>query len=141
MKIKNCARCGGDHDEVESSVLEHPFMPPEAGGIAWTHWAPCPVNGQPILFVLDAGNDPRGADGRLDDVPDPVNGTDAFEGVLEWCYWRFDSLRAGTALDRKEAGLGPQAERDAYKAVLRAFYAKWRLAPPDSEPTVAIREL
>lgn len=125
MKITNidgCNRCGGNHDEVEASKLDHPFSPPEAGGITWTHWAPCPTNGQPILFVLTTDSERTGV---ASDLP---SGSGRFEEALEWCYWRFDALRTGNAADRKEAGLGPQAERDAYKAVIREFYAVWRLA-------------
>jgi len=46
---------------------------------------------------------------------------------LEAAYWRFDSLRAGTNAERVASGLGPQAERDAFKAAVRAFV---RLHPP-----------
>lgn len=119
--IQGCNRCGQDHLEVDATKLDNPFSPPEAGGITWTHWAPCPKNGQPILFVLTSDVEKSGT---ASDLP---SGSTQFEDVIEWCYWRFDSLRAGTAPDRKEAGLGPQEERDAYKAVMRAFYGKWRL--------------
>lgn len=47
--IKHCARCGGDHVLILAMPLTRPFAPEEAGGVAWTHWAPCPTNGEPIL--------------------------------------------------------------------------------------------
>lgn len=122
INIKNCSRCGGTHEGVEPIALAHPFAPPEAGGLAWTEWAPCPTNGQPIM--IGVVGDPR----ETDDVPGCVGGTERFEEALEWCYWNFDARRAGTDTERKAAGLGPQGERDAFKCVMRAFYAKWRLA-------------
>jgi len=40
----DCPRCGGRHNELElhplDSVEDNPY----------THWASCPVNGQPILM-------------------------------------------------------------------------------------------
>lgn len=47
--VRNCARCGGDHNEIQWEKLERPILD-EADGIEWTHWAPCPKNGQPILM-------------------------------------------------------------------------------------------
>lgn len=32
--------------------LARPFAPPEAGGLAWTHWYPCPTNGDPVLVIV-----------------------------------------------------------------------------------------
>jgi hypothetical protein len=58
-KIENCARCGENHYDVEARVMAQPFAPPEAGGVAWTHWLPCPTNGDPILV---ATSDPAGID-------------------------------------------------------------------------------
>ena len=125
--ITNCARCGGDHESITAIEMAQPFAPPEAGGLSWTHFAPCPTNGQPILFVF--------ADHRpgAEQLPDPVNGTERFEEALEWCYWHFDALRKGDNAERKAAGLGPQEERDAFKATMREFYAKWRLAPGEAK--------
>jgi hypothetical protein len=50
--VRSCARCGGDHD-VEFKPLTHPVV--DTDGTTWTHWAPCPVNGEPIL-MLQAGH-------------------------------------------------------------------------------------
>lgn len=55
-KIISCARCGDDHLNVLFESLDHPFAPPEAGGLAWTYWAPCPLNGQPILLMAAANS-------------------------------------------------------------------------------------
>ncbi len=52
--IVNCARCGSNHDDLDFAELEVLFAPPEANGKTWTHWAPCPTNGQPIMLMTDA---------------------------------------------------------------------------------------
>lgn len=45
--VRGCARCGGEH-EVEFKELAQPHV--DTGGAKWTHWAPCPTNGEPILM-------------------------------------------------------------------------------------------
>jgi hypothetical protein len=35
------------HPEVEWLPLTHPIE--DSDGTFWTHWAPCPENGEPIL--------------------------------------------------------------------------------------------
>lgn len=52
--IRNCARCYGDHVDVEAREMCRPFAPAEAGGVAWTHWFPCPYNGEPVLVRQEA---------------------------------------------------------------------------------------
>lgn len=47
LVVRSCARCGGDHDNVQWEQLQRPIV--DDDGTAWTHWAPCPTNGQPIL--------------------------------------------------------------------------------------------
>ena len=42
--LKNCARCGNDHDDLVPEKLEKPVDD-------YTHWCPCPTNGQPILWA------------------------------------------------------------------------------------------
>lgn len=56
--ITGCARCGGDHEHVEARRMAQPFAPAEAGGLTWTHWAPCPTNGDPILIMVTADASP-----------------------------------------------------------------------------------
>jgi hypothetical protein len=53
QSITGCARCDGDgHADVTWLPLTHPIE--DSDGV-WTHWAPCPTNGQPILMqVRDA---------------------------------------------------------------------------------------
>lgn len=52
--IRHCARCGGDHEgELVARPLTQPFAPPEAGGIVWSHWLPCPTNGEPIMVRIE----------------------------------------------------------------------------------------
>ncbi len=58
-RIVGCARCGGTHSDVDFRPMAQPFAPPEAGGLEWTHFARCPVNGDPILLIVaaeDAGD-------------------------------------------------------------------------------------
>lgn len=55
--IKGCARCGGEHLIVKAHELTRAFSPPEAGGIVWTHWFPCPATGEPVLVIRDAADD------------------------------------------------------------------------------------
>lgn len=66
VSISNCARCGEAHDELEARTFARPFAPAEAAPITWTHWVPCPTNGDPILITCS----PR-ADGRRDVEIDP----------------------------------------------------------------------
>jgi hypothetical protein len=49
--VRGCARCGGDHDNVVWKALTRPIVDNDAvvGVITWTHWCPCPTNGEPIL--------------------------------------------------------------------------------------------
>lgn len=41
--IENCARCGGNHKDIE-------FKPLTIPGSRHTHWAACPINGEPIMM-------------------------------------------------------------------------------------------
>lgn len=58
VTIIGCARCGGRHENIVLRPLARPFAPPEAGGLEWTHWAPCPTNGDPILNMVIVPGDP-----------------------------------------------------------------------------------
>ena len=51
-RVTGCARCGGSHGGVVTRRMVRPFTPVEAGGLTWTHWAPCPTNGDPILIMV-----------------------------------------------------------------------------------------
>lgn len=56
FNIRQCARCGENHDKVEVRKFAlYGFAPKEAHPLVWTHWAPCPTNGDPILFIISAG--------------------------------------------------------------------------------------
>lgn len=48
--VRGCARCGEDHEELEFERLQRPIQ--EDDGRDYTHWAPCPTNGQPILLRM-----------------------------------------------------------------------------------------
>jgi hypothetical protein len=43
--VVNCARCGGVHKTLSFRGLLRPQG-------RYTHWAPCPVNHQPILLKI-----------------------------------------------------------------------------------------
>ena len=48
VPVTTCARCGEDHERVVFKRLTRP-------GKRHTHWAKCPVNGEPImLFIKDS---------------------------------------------------------------------------------------
>lgn len=48
--IKHCARCGQDHNKLGFDKLTYPIE--DSDGTLWTHWAPCPANGEPILLKV-----------------------------------------------------------------------------------------
>lgn len=48
--VVNCARCGRTHEQVEWRRLERPIVDADEERTTWTHWAPCPTNGDPILM-------------------------------------------------------------------------------------------
>lgn len=52
ISIKGCARCHGDgHEDLVFQPLTHPFTAePGVSAYTFTHWAPCPTNGEPILL-------------------------------------------------------------------------------------------
>lgn len=43
--IKHCARCGENHKQILFTKLTRPHE-------RHTHWAPCPVNGEPIMMIV-----------------------------------------------------------------------------------------
>jgi len=66
LTIVGCARCQGDgHDDVWWEPLTHPVTvdtSPTVETVVFTHWAPCPTNGQPILMRTDAPTPPASTD-------------------------------------------------------------------------------
>lgn len=48
LDVMSCARCGKNHESVEFKKLDLPIITKEE--ITFTHWAPCPFNGEPILL-------------------------------------------------------------------------------------------
>ena len=51
-----CARCDGDgHPGITYQPLTFPIDMGE--GFTATHWAPCPTNGEPILFCVGPKED------------------------------------------------------------------------------------
>lgn len=50
VDVSNCARCNGNHTGLWFTQLTNEM--PDSGGFAWTHWAPCPENGEPVLLRL-----------------------------------------------------------------------------------------
>lgn len=55
--LVGCARCHGDgHPALRWEPLTHPVPSDVEGDPPWTHWAPCPTNGEPILMRrIEAG--------------------------------------------------------------------------------------
>lgn len=50
IDLHGCARCDGDgHPGIEFQPLTRPI---EAEGVAFTHWAPCPSTGEPIVVLV-----------------------------------------------------------------------------------------
>jgi len=47
VEVDGCARCHGEHGEIDFLELTNPI---DVGDAMMTHWAPCPTNGQPILY-------------------------------------------------------------------------------------------
>lgn len=48
--LGNCARCGGNHKDIEFKAMANALE-------QYTHWAPCPNNGDPILLEILAAED------------------------------------------------------------------------------------
>ncbi len=110
MKIRNCSRCGGDHDNVETMELAQPFAPPECAPIVWTRWAPCPTNGQPIMVAVTEDAD-IGAE-----IP---SGEESFAAALPVVYQVFCERR----VDARDSGL---TELSAFESTVREFFGKWK---------------
>lgn len=52
MDLVGCARCHGDgHEKLTFKKLTHAFEP-DGVKEAYTHWAACPTNGEPILMAF-----------------------------------------------------------------------------------------
>lgn len=52
-QVVSCARCGGDHEDIEFRKLARPIdvkMDGIAAMVRYAHWAPCPTTGEPILM-------------------------------------------------------------------------------------------
>ena len=53
--LRGCARCHTDHGPVTFRPLTHPIELPEAAPL--THWAPCEVNGEPIVMRFTSSDE------------------------------------------------------------------------------------
>jgi len=49
LTFDNCARCGERHEQLTPRRLAQPHDP--SGPEVYTHWVPCPTNGEPILIA------------------------------------------------------------------------------------------
>lgn len=59
--ITGCARCrGAGHEDLTFAPLTHPIELEDELGDPYTHWAPCPANGEPILMRWKRDSDARG---------------------------------------------------------------------------------
>ncbi len=62
-QIRNCARCGGNHDLLFTEMKGEPIEAIEGD---FTHWAMCPITRQPIVMMMNAQrNDPEVLKERL----------------------------------------------------------------------------
>lgn len=52
-KLENCARCGETHYDIRFYQLTREIVVPSTLQI-YSHWAPCPTNGEPILMRIEA---------------------------------------------------------------------------------------
>ena len=57
IDVNGCARCHGNgHKGLLFFELTFPVV--DADGTTWTHWAPCPKNGEPVLMLeTDVGSE------------------------------------------------------------------------------------
>lgn len=57
VSIKNCARCGTDHIDLEfNKFINNPI---ECDDHVYTHWGKCPVSGDPILMYISQVSEPQ----------------------------------------------------------------------------------
>lgn len=52
VDIRHCARCNGDHDQMEFFKLTNPVIADD-GKILYTYWGPCPTNQEPVMMHID----------------------------------------------------------------------------------------
>lgn len=50
--IRSCARCDGDHDAMKFQPFTRPAFVGATGEVYASHWAPCPVTGEPLLLEI-----------------------------------------------------------------------------------------
>ena len=48
VNVNNCARCELNHNGLEFDEFARHIQ--DKDGTAWTHWASCPTNKEPILL-------------------------------------------------------------------------------------------
>ena len=46
--LRSCARCGGEHRDLLFKKLTRPILG-KSNAPLYTHWAPCPATGEPVL--------------------------------------------------------------------------------------------
>lgn len=56
VKISNCARCGGTHEDLEFAELSRPMVEAKH-----THWAMCPTVNEPIMLRIVEEHTKRGS--------------------------------------------------------------------------------
>ena len=54
INVSKCARCSGTHSGVDFKLLSRPisFLTEDGKSHDYTHWAPCPENGEPMLLQI-----------------------------------------------------------------------------------------
>lgn len=48
LPVQHCARCGQDHEKLNYKAFVNPIE--DEDGTVWSHWALCPVTGDPVLM-------------------------------------------------------------------------------------------
>ena len=51
LDLKTCSRCGEPHSLIAFKGMVRAMAPTDLTEVVWTHWAPCPVTGDPILMA------------------------------------------------------------------------------------------
>lgn len=50
-RVRNCARCGQTHTGLEAKRFVRPIFDDDGYDLVFTHWATCPITGDPILIA------------------------------------------------------------------------------------------
>lgn len=57
VDIHDCARCGGDHDQLVFIGFTAPIT--DSDGTIWNYWSLCPLLGEPVLLRVATQANPE----------------------------------------------------------------------------------